>query len=300
MIFKILIKSLIIFPLFLILINIFNFFFPTDYRNDTYLIKGYFSDENKKILDYISKGNRNEILKYKDAIKEFDKLFSRYGETFKFLEEATKIYFIAKIPNEYSWKEKYTKIKFQENWIIYLIRKYEEIARSKGMKTKHNNSYIAYQSSDYKFALKRGISICSQDAVSFSNLLKKRYNIDYNILGLSGHVVMQAKIKDRFYISDPNMGLTFDFSIDEYYDNYENISKIREAYESIDRSDLIASYNKDGNRKFKYTGPKSQENTYNPDTITYFSNYLKWALPIFLFLVGFFLKYKNRNIKIIN
>ena len=96
------------------------------------------------------------------------------------------------------------------------------------------------------------------------------------------------------------MGLTFDFSIDEYYDNYENISKIREAYESIDRSDLIASYNKDGNRKFKYTGPKSQENTYNPDTITYFSNYIKWALPIFLFLAGLFLKYKNRNIKIIS
>ncbi len=91
------------------------------------------------------------------------------------------------------------------------------------------------------------------------------------------------------------MGLTFDFSIDEYYYNYENISKIREAYEAIDRSDLIASYNKDGNRKFKYTGPKSQENTYNPDTITYFSNYIKWALPIFFLLIGFWLKFAKRK-----
>ena len=192
-------------------------------------------------------------------------------------------------------KKKYTKIKFQENWILYFFRIYEEIQKNFGKKSKYNNAYIFYQSSDYKFALKRGVSICSQDAISFANLLKRRYNIDYKIVGLGGHVVMEAKINDEYYISDPNMGLTFDFSIDEYYDNYENISKIRDAYEAIDRSDLIASFNKDGNRKFKYTGPKSKDNTYNPDTITYFSNYIKWALPIFLLLFGFYLNFIKRK-----
>ena len=291
---KIFVQSLFIFSLILLTVNIFNIFFPTDYRDDQNLINGYFSDENKKILNYISKENRSEILEYRDAIKKFDELYSIHGETFNFLKEATKIYFIAKIPNEYSWKKKYTKIKFQENWILYFFRIYEEIQKNFGKKSRYNNAYIFYQSSDYKFALKRGVSICSQDAISFSNLLKRRYDIDYKIVGLGGHVVMEAKINDKYYISDPNMGLTFDFSIDEYYDNYENISKIREAYGAIDRSDLIASYNKDGNRKFKYTGPKSLDSTYNPDTITYFSNYIKWALPIFLLLIGFSLKFIKR------
>ena len=292
---KIFVRGLFIFSLILLIVNVFNVFFPVNYRGDQYLIDGYFSNENKRILNYISKENRSEILEYKDAIKQFDELYSIHGETLKFLKEATKIYFIAKIPNEYSWKKKYTKIKFQENWILYFFRIYEEIQKNFGKKSKYNNAYIFYQSSDYKFALKRGVSICSQDAISFANLLKRRYNIDYKIVGLGGHVVMEAKINDEYYISDPNMGLTFDFSIDEYYDNYENISKIRDAYEAIDRSDLIASFNKDGNRKFKYTGPKSKDNTYNPDTITYFSNYIKWALPIFLLLFGFYLNFIKRK-----
>ena len=108
-------------------------------------------------------------------------------------------------------------------------------------------------------------------------------------------MVIEAKINDKYYISDPNMGLTFDFSIVEYYDNHENISKIRDAYGAIDRSDLIAHYNKEGNISFKFTGPKSQENTYNPDTITYFSNYIKWALPIFFLLISFYLKFAKRK-----
>ena len=292
---KIFVRGLFIFSLILLIVNVFNVFFPVNYRGDQYLIDGYFSNENKRILNYISKENRSEILEYKDAIKQFDELYSIHGETLKFLKEATKIYFIAKIPNEYSWKKKYTKIKFQENWILYFFRIYEEIQKNFGKKSKYNNAYIFYQSSDYKFALKRGVSICSQDAISFANLLKRRYNIDYKIVGLGGHVVMEAKINDEYYISDPNMGLTFDFSIDEYYDNYENISKIRDAYEAIDRSDLIASFNKDGNRKFKYTGPKSKDNTYNPDTITYFSNYIKWALPIFLLFFCFYLNFIKRK-----
>jgi hypothetical protein len=293
---KIFIKSLFIVPLILLFINIFDIFFPKDYRSDQYLINGYFSDENKKILNYIYKENRSEILKYKDAIKRFDKLYSLHGETFQFLNAATKVYFIAKVPTGYSWKEDYTKIKFQENWILYFFRKFEEIQKNYGKKSKYNNAYIFYQSSDYKFALKRGISICSQDAISFANLLKRRYNIDYKIVGLGGHVVMEAKINDKYYISDPNMGLTFDFSIDEYYNNYENISKIKDAYTAIDRSDLMTSYNKEGNRKFKYTGPKSQESTYNPDTITFFSNYIKWILPIFFLLIGFCLKFAKPKV----
>ena len=106
MIYKTLIKKLYIIPLFLILINLYNFFLPTDYRNDPYLINGYFSKENQKILNYISEDNRTEILKYEDAIKRLDQLYYNYGESLRFLNEATKIYFISKAPAKYSWKKK--------------------------------------------------------------------------------------------------------------------------------------------------------------------------------------------------
>ena len=289
------IKCLLIFPLFILTLNVYNIFFPTDYRNDQYLINGYFSQENKKNLNYISEENRNEIIKYKDAIKSFDKLYSIHGESLKFLKEATKIYFMAKVPVEYGWKEKYTKIKFQENWVLYFVRKFEEYQINNGGKSKFGGAYIFYQSSDYKFALKRGIGICSQDAVSFANLIKRRYNIDYNIIGLDGHVLMQAKINNKFYLSDPNMGLTFSFNIDEYYDNYKYQLIVKNAYTAIGRQDLAEHFNKQGNRKFKYTGPKAIENTYNPDTITFFSNYIKWLMPIFFLLIGIYLNYKKRK-----
>jgi len=286
---------MLIFSLFILALNIYNMFFPTDYRNDQYLIDGYFSKENKKVLNYISEENRNEILKYKDAIKRFDKLYSIHGESLEFLTKATKVYFMAKTPVEYSWEKKYTKIKFQENWVLFFIRKFEEYQINNGGKSKYGGAYIFYQSSDYKFALKRGIGICSQDAVGFANLIKRRYNIDYNIVGLGGHVLMQAKINNKFYLSDPNMGLTFNFNIDEYYDNYKNQLVIKEAYTGIGRPDLINSFDESGNRKFKYTGPKAIENTYNPDTITFYANYIKWLMPIFLLLSGLFLRYKIKS-----
>jgi len=292
---KLLIKCLLIFSLFILTLNIYNIFFPTDYRNDQYLINGYFSQENKKILDYISEEDRNEILEYKDAIKKFDKLYSIHGESLEFLKEATKVYFMAKVPIEYGWKEKYTKVKFQENWVLYFVRKFEEYQINNGEKSKFGGAYIFYQSSDYKFALKRGIGICSQDAVGFANLIKRRYNINYNIIGLDGHVLMQAKINNKFYLSDPNMGLTFSFNIDEYYDNYKYQLIVKNAYTAIGRQDLAEHFNKQGNRKFKYTGPKSIENTYNPDTITFFSNYIKWLMPIFFLLIGIYLNYKKRK-----
>ena len=108
---------------------------------------------------------------------------------------------------------------------------------------------------------------------------------------------MQAKINNKFYLSDPNMGLTFSFNIDEYYNNYKNQLKIKEAYTDIGRHDLISSFDKAGNRKFKYTGPKAIENTYNPDTITFYANYIKWVVPIFFLLIGFFLNYKKRKVE---
>ncbi len=296
MLYKNSIKVLFFLGLFLISVNIFNIIFPNDYRDNPYLINGYFSKDNKKILNYLSEEDRSEILEYKKAIKKFDNLYSIYGESLKFLNEATKVYFISKIPTEYSWNEKYTKVKFQENWIIYFFRKFEEIQNNLGKISKYNNTYIYYQSSDYKFALKRGISICSQDAISFANLLKRRYDIDYNIVGLGGHVVMQAKIKNKYYLSDPNMGLTFNFSIDEYYNNNNNILKIKNAYTNIGRPDLINSFDLKGNRKFEHTGPKVRKNTYNPDTITFLSNYMKWIIPVFLIFISFLLKYKNRLI----
>ncbi len=291
---KVFINFLLFVSLILLLVNIYNFFSPIDYRNDPYLIKGYFSKENKKILDFISEGNRSEILSYNDTIKKLDEQYSIYGESYEFLKEASKVYFISKAPPSHSWKEKYTKIKFQENWLLYILRVFEEIQINYGKDSLYNGAYIYYQSSDYKFALKRGISLCSQDAISFANLLKRRYNINYNIIGLAGHVLIQVKINDQYLLSDPNMGLAFNFSIDEYYDSEKNQLKVKNTYEKIGQSNLAIHFNKTGNRIFDYTGPEIRENTYNPDTLTFYTNFFKWILPILFLIIVFYLKHKSK------
>ena len=282
---KNLINVLLLIPAILLLINIYNFLFPTDYRNEQYLINGYISKENRKILYYLSEINRSEILSYKDAIKKIDQQYSIYGESFQFLQEAAKIYFISKAPSNYSWIEKYTKIKFQENWLLFLIRIFEEFQIKNGKKSKYNEAYIFYHSSDYKFALKRGISLCSQDAISFANLLNRRFNISYNIVGLDGHVLIQAKINNKFFLSDPNMGLTFKFNIDDYYENKKYQTIVENTYKKIGQEDLAKHFNKSGNKIFNYTGPRNIENAYNPDTLTFYSNFLKWLLPILFLLI---------------
>ena len=53
---KNLINVRLLIPPILLLINIYNFLFPTDYRNEQYLINGYISKENRKILYYLSMG----------------------------------------------------------------------------------------------------------------------------------------------------------------------------------------------------------------------------------------------------
>ena len=233
-------------------------------------------------------------MSYNDTIKKIDEQYSIYGETYKFLKEASKIYFISKAPPSHSWKEKYAKVKFQENWLLYILRVFEEIQMNYGKGSIYNGAYIYYQSSNYKFALKRGISLCSQDAMSFANLLNSRYNINYNIIGLSGHVLIQAKINNQYFLSDPNVGLAFNFSIEEYYNSKENQLEVKNIYEKIGQGDLALHFNKTGNRIFDYTGPEIRKNTYNPDTLTFYSNFFKWILPILFFVIAFYLKRKSK------
>ena len=149
-------------------------------------------------------------------------------------------------------------------------------------------------------AMRRGVSICSQDAISFANLLKSKYNIDYNVIGLGGHVLMQAKINNQYLLSDPNTGLTFPFSIEEYYDSKENQLKVKNTYKNIDRSDLALHFDKKANKILSYTGPEVRDNTFNPDSLTFYSNFLKWILPIVLFIATLSFKIRSKFLIIKN
>lgn len=164
--------------LFLLVINLIGVLFsPFDYR----------ANLNKKTKPY------------KEAILEFDRLYSKYGPTKIFLEKAVKNY---EESIEYSWDKKFTRAPLFDNWILYFLS-FTGFA---------NDSFRYYETNRYKMALRRGFGICSQNAIGLCGLLKERYKISCFPVGLHGHVVSRVVLPTGSeYILDPSVGFFFNF-----------------------------------------------------------------------------------------
>ncbi len=158
--------------------------------------------------------------------------------------------------------------------------------------------FRAYESIDYCRALARGYGICSQNALGLASLLERRYGIDADVIGLDGHVVVEAE----GFLLDPSVGLMLPFSLSEAKRREAGTGAISAIYEAAFGPDQVSKvfgfdggvekttpyaelgqfYDAEGNQRID--GVKG----YRPKLywLERASEWLKWFAPAFLVLVG--------------
>ena len=277
----------------LLSINIFGIIFPTDYRNNKKIIE--ISKENNEIKRrIINKVVKNEnpifLISYKNSLKYIDKSYKQFGKSYEFINFAAKVWHNSIV---YSNEPKELKpIKFTQNWFFFIITNFEYLKYKIGFKN-YYKQFNELQTNNYKIALRRTFGICSQSALAFSDLLKKKYNINSYVVGLGGHVILEIEINKKKFISDPSMGISYNFNINDVYKNQKLYEKIIEDYKIRNFESAGIAYNQKGNRKTKLPGAK----IFNPNPYETISEYLKWSLPLILILMSFILSKKKHRLK---
>ncbi|MGH6636131.1 MAG: hypothetical protein ACRED0_08385 [Gammaproteobacteria bacterium] len=112
--------------------------------------------------------------------------------------------------------EKYrVAIPVTENWILYLL----------GALRPELRAYIFW---DARKALERGIGMCGHVSATLVRFLREK-NIDAKIVGLNGHVVVQAEVEaDKFNILDADVGVVIPQSLKQVE---QDTSLARQLYE---------------------------------------------------------------------
>ncbi|MAE71029.1 MAG: hypothetical protein CME06_11255 [Gemmatimonadetes bacterium] len=107
----------------------------------------------------------------------------------------------------------HTKPTFFENWLLW------NRARSRG----------EYEWTDTRRAVRLGGGFCSQHAIVFDNILNDQ-GIESRILALSGHVVNEARIDERWRVCDPDYGIVFDHSLEALERSPETVYEVYRAW----------------------------------------------------------------------
>ena len=257
---------LLLIGIILLLINLYGIIFPNDYR---------------KIL---SQKYHKNVLSYNEVIKKIDESYLKYRKSKKFLKQAVKFY------NEgifYVWptNNEFTTIPLRENFILYFLHYFDYIFYKYHL-TNIPDAFSKFETHYYEKALRRGFGICSQNAEGLADLLYKRYGIETHIIGLLGHVILEAKINNKNFLLDPSVGLFIPMNLEEAENN---LSGIKNLYKFTTHPELAVFFNKEGNVVSPIIGGSGQRPTLAKiETISYI---LKWLLPIIFIIFGLYISY---------
>lgn len=231
--------------------------------------------------NYFAIQNTDKRISYDKAISNINQKITNKKEYVKLLNNTIHQSIIHYYPNIIKLQREYRSwIPPTENYILYLIGFMHERFRN-------------WEFYDYKKAIKRGIGICSQFAITLDQVLKEK-NIESKLVGLNGHVVATAKVADdEWWTFDPNYGVILPYSIEEINLNPSLIEKhYKKANYSQKRVNKIIEFYKSENFIGDDWYSRKQKFIY---LINIAANKLKNLIPLILFLKSFtyFLKIKN-------
>lgn len=241
-------------------------------------ISGIFiSLRNPDIYTETSTTFKNDItIDYDDAIKQITRRVNESDEEYVFR--------ISRIINRavvHYWRdegiEKYNlRIPIWENYLLY----FASFVRP--------DIYRKYEYVNYKKAIERGVGLCSQHAMIVTGILNNN-GIDAGMIGLKGHVVLRAKVKNNtWYVVDPSYGIVIPHDISEieinpelirpYYANIKN--QYRNDSNTISLNRMVEIYGKNGNTLWKngIIGYKTWKILY----IEYLSYIIIWIVPLIM------------------
>lgn len=232
------------------------------------------------------------------AIEEIDRAWEQYqqggSDRREFLQRATQAYAEG---IEYIWPKHQARVALTDNWLLWGMGYLDGVVTKLGL-TNVDGLLRAYESIDYRRALARGHGICSQNSLGLASLLERRYGIEGDVIGLSGHVVVEAK----GYLLDPSVGLAFPFSLAEAERREEEGREISGIYAAaFDSDEATRVYGFDGELEsatpfselgqfYDAEGNQRVEGVrgYRPKLywVERASDWVKWIVPALILLVG--------------
>ena len=180
------------------------------------------------------------------------------------------------------------RIPFYENYLLFIASYLEP------------EEYLKYEFVDYRRAIERGIGLCSQVAIIESEILKEK-GIPSVIIGLSGHVVLQAQVdenNDEWWVLDPDYGVIIPHSIDFIEKNPEIIRPFyTHAGHGLKKiANLEKIFEKEGNLVSMEYGAKGYQIKRTREEPRFYI--LKWIIPCILIIpsiILFMIRRRNKN-----
>lgn len=244
----------------LLALNVFGLLFPNDQRSQFDL----------------------DLIPYSDVFEQLDEAYKKHGESPEFFKASVKIY---NQSINYVWPEELSRIPVYDNYILYAASFFDELIYKAGL-TASKTTFSQFESVKYERALQRGFGICSQNALGLTDILTRRYNIKANMVGLDGHVVLTASDakKGEWYLLDPSVGVFMPFDL-QYAE--QNLAEVHTFYQHTQFPVLTDKFNASGNLITKESG----SGPFRPKmaVIEQAADVLKWVIPFFFVLTGFFL-----------
>jgi hypothetical protein len=215
-------------------------------------------------------------------------------EHWEFLQRATWAYAEG---IRYIWPKDQARIALWDNWVLWSMAYLDEVVAGLGL-TNVDSLFSVYESIDYRRALARGYGICSQNALGLASLLEWRYGVDADVIGLDGHVVVEA----HGFLLDPSVGLAMPFSLAEAERREARNGEISEIYAEAFESDQVARvYGQRGDLEnvtpfaelgqfYDSSGNDRIDGVEGYRSKVYWveraSAWLKWILPMLMVLLG--------------
>ena len=222
-----------------------------------------------------------------ETYSELDKRFLKKGLSESFLQDLMDF---SNSNAVYSNDINKFIIKKEDNWILYLIGKFDPTLSY--FLTGKNNQYLFFapELPYYKKIYKRGFGVCSQLSIGIVGLLSERYGVDARVTGLDGHVVVQIFGGDGVkFIFDPAFGVYGRGDVLQPNDIPANILKpLALLRPNAYSANLAYVGKKSGSIEYSKKSRFKQLILFNLIGITY---YLKWLMPLAMIL--YCLGYKN-------
>lgn len=222
-----------------------------------------------------------KIQTYTSVINQLDQARSGKND-FDFVVLATKKYLSG---SAYIWPKELTRVSYRDNWVLWGLAYFDSL-RDLATGEIHQ-TYTIFESYRYERALGRGFGICSQQALGLADLLTSRYGIPTRMVGLSGHVILEAEVgPGQFILSDPSVGLVLPFS---YVDIESNLDYLKAAYRQTAHPELAEKYDWQGNVKSPFVGSGRYWMPFKMQAVKYvelISDYLSVALALLMFILA--------------
>lgn len=151
-----------------------------------------------------------------------------------------------------------------------------------------DKQFQRYHFTDYKRSLERGIGMCGDASMALSSLLTE-YNIDNNIIAMSGHVIVETIDENgQSHLLDPDFGVDLGVSLDELR---ESLDKVSAAYENEgyvltgETATIIDTYAMLTGREIYHGSKDFMTMRYHFERVSYV---LKWIMPAVMIILGLF------------